>query len=112
MVTDCTGNVRAIEDGLTRPIRGGTFQQFGCAPDQEMARFSPFRVYNDEIRIVGSMAILHTYGRAVEMLGKGVIDCETMITHRFGLDQYAEALRTFELGTGRKLQIVPNGPVD
>ncbi|KOT74585.1 alcohol dehydrogenase [Streptomyces rimosus subsp. pseudoverticillatus] len=111
VVTDCTGNVRAIEDGLTRPIRGGTFQQFGCAPDQETARFSPFRIYNDEIRIVGSMAILHTYGRAVEMLGKGIIDCEKMITHRFGLDQYAEALKTFELGTGRKLQIVPNGEV-
>ncbi|MFI7099029.1 zinc-dependent alcohol dehydrogenase family protein [Streptomyces sp. NPDC050161] len=111
VVTDCTGNIRAIEDGLTRPIRGGTFQQFGCAPDQEMARFSPFRIYNDEIRIVGSMAILHSYGRAVELLGKGVIDSETMITHRFGLDQYAEALDTFKRGTGRKLQIVPNGPV-
>ncbi|MFE6691146.1 zinc-dependent alcohol dehydrogenase family protein [Streptomyces sp. NPDC057743] len=110
VVTDCTGNVRAIEDGLTRPARGGTFQQFGCAPDQESARFSPFRIYNDEIRIVGSMAILHSYGRAVELLGKGVIDCETMITHRFGLDDYATALETFQKGTGRKLQIVPSGP--
>ncbi|AIA07281.1 zinc-dependent alcohol dehydrogenase family protein [Streptomyces noursei] len=112
VVTDCTGNIRAIEDGLTRPARGGTFQQFGCAPDQESARFSPFRIYNDEIRIVGSMAILHSYGRAVELLGKGVIDAETMITHRFGLDGYATALETFRQGTGRKLQIVPNGPVD
>ncbi|MER6051802.1 hypothetical protein ABT168_30945 [Streptomyces sp. NPDC001793] len=32
VVTDCTGNIRAIEDGLTRPVRGGTFQQFGRAP--------------------------------------------------------------------------------
>ncbi|MGI5472093.1 zinc-dependent alcohol dehydrogenase family protein [Streptomyces sp. CA-132043] len=108
VVTDCTGNVKAIEDGLTRPIRGGTFQQFGCAPDQEMAQFSPFRIYNDEIRIVGSMAILHSYGRAVELLGKGVIDSETMITHQFALDEYAEALETFKRGTGRKLQIVPD----
>lgn len=107
VVTDCTGNIRAIEDGLTRPIRGGTFQQFGCAPDQELAKFSPFRIYNDEIRIVGSMAILHSYGRAVELLGKGVIDSATMITHQFGLDEYEEALKTFTLGTGRKLQIVP-----
>ncbi|SHN21090.1 zinc-dependent alcohol dehydrogenase family protein [Streptomyces yunnanensis] len=109
VVTDCTGNIRAIEDGLTRPARGGTFQQFGCAPDQETARFSPFRIYHDEIRIVGSMAILHSFGRAVELLGKGVIDAETMITHRFGLDSYATALETFRRGTGRKLQIVPSG---
>ncbi|GAU69041.1 zinc-containing alcohol dehydrogenase [Streptomyces sp. NBRC 110611] len=111
VVTDCTGSIRAIEDGLTRPVRGGTFQQFGCAPDQELARFSPFRLYNDEIRIVGSMAILHSYGRAVELLGKGVIDAETMITHRFGLDEYATALDTFRQGSGRKLQILPNGPL-
>ncbi|PNE37894.1 zinc-dependent alcohol dehydrogenase family protein [Streptomyces noursei] len=109
VVTDCTGNIRAIEDGLTRPARGGTFQQFGCAPDQETARFSPFRIYHDEIRIVGSMAILHSFGRAVELLGKGVIDAETMITHRFGLDSYATTLETFRRGTGRKLQIVPSG---
>ncbi|GGX30325.1 zinc-dependent alcohol dehydrogenase family protein [Streptomyces noursei] len=109
VVTDCTGNIRAIEDGLTRAARGGTFQQFGCAPDQETARFSPFRIYHDEIRIVGSMAILHSFGRAVELLGKGVADAETMITHRFGLDSYATALETFRRGTGRKLQIVPSG---
>lgn len=50
------------------------------------------------------------YGRAVELLGKGVIDSETMITHRFGLDEYAKALDTFRQGSGRKLQIVPSGP--
>ncbi|MEK2474845.1 hypothetical protein [Streptomyces noursei] len=55
------------------------------------------------------MAILHSFGRAVELLGKGVIDAETMITHRFGLDSYATALETFRRGTGRKLQIVPSG---
>ncbi|ANZ15031.1 Triosephosphate isomerase [Streptomyces noursei ATCC 11455] len=93
----------------TRAARGGTFQQFGCAPDQETARFSPFRIYHDELRIVGSMAILHGFGRAVELLGKGVVDAETMITHRFGLDSYATALETFRRGTGRKLQIVPSG---
>ncbi|UQA91728.1 zinc-dependent alcohol dehydrogenase family protein [Streptomyces halobius] len=109
VVTDCTGNIRAIEDALTRPIRGGTFQQFGCAPDQDLARFSPFRIYNDEIRIVGSMAILHSYGRAVELLARGAIDADTMITHRFGLDEYATALETFKKGAGRKLQIVPHG---
>ncbi|MFK4107477.1 zinc-dependent alcohol dehydrogenase family protein [Streptomyces sp. NPDC002176] len=107
VVVDCTGAVPAIEDAFTRVRRGGTFQQFGCAPDQDVAKFSPFRIYNDEIRIVGSMAILHSYGRAVDLLGQGWIDCDTMITHRFGLDGYQEALDTFSKGSGRKIQIVP-----
>ncbi len=105
VVIDCTGVIAAIEDALTRVRRGGTFQQFGVAPSEARASFSPFRVYNDEITIVGSMAVLASYGRAVEMIRS--IDAETMITHAFGLDDYTGALDAFRAGTGRKLQVRP-----
>ncbi|MFI1157741.1 zinc-dependent alcohol dehydrogenase family protein [Streptomyces sioyaensis] len=106
-VIDCTGVIPVIEDGLTRVRRGGTFQQFGVAPSASKASFSPFRVYNDEITIVGSMAVLHSFGRAVELMAKGVIDADTMITHSFGLDDFGAALQTFRDGTGRKIQLRP-----
>ena len=107
VVVDCTGAVPAIEDGLRRVRRGGAFQVFGVAADDAVASFSPFRVYNDEITIVGSMAVLHSFGRAVDLMGKGVVDPETMISHSFPLDAYPEALRAFREGRGRKLQIRP-----
>ncbi|WP_024803307.1 zinc-dependent alcohol dehydrogenase family protein [Nocardia sp. BMG51109] len=107
IVIDCTGAVAAIEDGLARVRRGGTFQQFGVAPAEARASISPFRVYNDEITIVGSMAVLHSFGRAVDLLGEGVIDADTMITHDFPLTEFDEALRTFRSGAGRKIQIRP-----
>ncbi|SDQ10541.1 zinc-dependent alcohol dehydrogenase family protein [Actinopolyspora saharensis] len=107
VVVDCTGAIPAIEDGLTRVRRGGTFQQFGVAPGESTASFSPFRVYNDEIDIVGSMAVLHSYGRAVELMGAGVVDAETMITHAFGLDSYEQAVGDFRAGSGRKVQVLP-----
>ncbi|MFJ9613919.1 zinc-dependent alcohol dehydrogenase family protein [Streptomyces noursei] len=106
-VIDCTGAIPVIEDGLTRVRRGGTFQQFGVAPSAAAASFSPFRVYNDEITIVGSMAVLHSFGRAVDLMAKGVIDADTMITHRYALDDFGTALQTFRQGTGRKIQICP-----
>jgi 2-desacetyl-2-hydroxyethyl bacteriochlorophyllide A dehydrogenase len=109
VVIDCTGAVPAIEDGLRRVRRGGTFQVFGVAAADAVATFSPFRVYNDEITIVGSMAVLHSFGRAVDLMAKGVVDAATMISHGFRLDQYAEALATFRAGAGRKLQIRPKG---
>ncbi|QGK70768.1 alcohol dehydrogenase catalytic domain-containing protein [Allosaccharopolyspora coralli] len=109
VVVDCTGVIAAIEDALTRVRRGGTFQQFGVAPSEATASFSPFRVYNDEITIVGSMAVLASYGRAVEMIRS--IDAETMITHAFGLDDYTGALDAFRAGTGRKLQVRPSTSV-
>ncbi|WP_399089162.1 zinc-dependent alcohol dehydrogenase family protein [Streptomyces sp. BBFR2] len=106
-VIDCTGAVPAIEDGLTRVRRGGTFQQFGVAPSAAKASFSPFQVYNDEITIVGSMAVLHSFGRAVDLMAKGVIDADMMLTHRFALTDFTTALDTFRAGTGRKIQILP-----
>ncbi len=107
VVIDCTGVVAAIEDGLTRVRRGGVFQQFGVAPTEAKASFSPFRVYNDEITIVGSMAVLHSFGRAVELMGRGVIDAEAMISHRVPLSEYPAALDLFRSGRGRKIQVTP-----
>ncbi|MFG2859461.1 zinc-dependent alcohol dehydrogenase family protein [Streptomyces sioyaensis] len=106
-VIDCTGVIPVIEDGLTRVRRGGTFQQFGVAPSAAKASYSPFRVYNDEITIVGSMAVLHSFGRAVDLMAKGVLDADTMITHSFGLDDFGAALQTFRDGSGRKIQLRP-----
>ncbi len=107
VVIDCTGVVAAIEDGLTRVARGGTFQVFGVAPAEATASFSPFRVYNDEITVVGSMAVLHSYGRAVDIMAKGVIDADTMVTDSFALADYGEAIEAFRAGRGRKLQVNP-----
>jgi 2-desacetyl-2-hydroxyethyl bacteriochlorophyllide A dehydrogenase len=108
VVVDCTGNIRAIEDGLPRVKAGGTFQHFGVAPAEAMANYSPFRVYRDEISIVGTMAVLNSFGRAVEMFEAGAIQSEPMISHSFTLDDYAAALEMFRKGSGRKLQIRPN----
>ncbi len=108
VVIDCTGNVRAIEDGLPRVKAGGTFQHFGVAPTEAKANYSPFRVYRDEITIVGTMAVLNSFGRAVEMFEAGAINSAAMISHSFTLDDYPQALDMFRAGTGRKLQIRPN----
>lgn len=107
VVIDCTGAIPAIEDGLTRVRRGGTYQQFGVAPGDATASFSPFRIYNDEITVVGSMAVVHSFGRAVDLVCKGAIDADTMVTHTLRLDQFSEALQTFRDGVGRKIQIAP-----
>ncbi|HJB64510.1 MAG TPA: zinc-binding dehydrogenase, partial [Candidatus Microbacterium pullistercoris] len=108
VVIDCTGNIRAIQDGLTRVKPAGYFQDFGVAPADKTAQFSPFRIYRDEISIVGTMAVLNSFGRAVEMFEAGAINARAMISHSFTLDDYAEALEMFRRGEGRKLQIRPN----
>jgi 2-desacetyl-2-hydroxyethyl bacteriochlorophyllide A dehydrogenase len=108
VVIDCTGAIPAIEDALTRVKPAGYFQDFGVAPAHRTAQFSPFRVYRDEISIVGTMAVHNSFGRAVELFEAGAINARAMISNSFTLDDYAEALDMFRAGRGRKLQIRPN----
>ena len=107
VVIDATGAIPAIEDGLRRVARGGTFLMFGVAAADATATFSPFRIYNDEIKIIGSMAVLHSFERALTLLVNGVINCKAMITQQFGLDDYPKAIDAFLGGKGLKTQIKP-----
>ncbi|MFD7923102.1 zinc-dependent alcohol dehydrogenase family protein [Streptomyces sp. NPDC059740] len=107
VVIDATGNERAIQDGLGRVGKGGTFLQFGVSDYAARATIEPYRIYNQEITITGSMAVLHSYERAAELFAAGVIDPEDFISDRLPLDDYAAALERFRAGQGRKIQILP-----
>lgn len=108
VVIDCTGVVAAIEDGLGRVGKGGTFLQFGVSEEKARASWSPYKIYNQEITITGSMAVLHSFERAAELFAGGVLDADVMISDRFALDDYPKALQQFKDGVGRKIQVTPN----
>jgi 2-desacetyl-2-hydroxyethyl bacteriochlorophyllide A dehydrogenase len=108
IVIDATGVVAAIEDGLNRVGRGGTFLQFGVSAEKAVASWSPYKIYNQEITIAGSMAVLHSYERAAELFAAGVLKPDIMISHRFPLADYPLALEQFARGIGRKIQVNPS----
>ena len=107
VVVDCTGVVAAIEDGIPRVDRGGTFLQFGVSAEKAEARFSPYRVYNHEITITGSMAVLHSFERAGALFVAGALQPDVMISDRLPLGSYVEALEQFRAGVGRKIVVEP-----
>ena len=109
VVIDCTGVVAAIEDGLRRVGPGGTFLQFGVSAESAVARWSPYRVFNKEITITGSMAVLHSYERAAALFAGGVLDADVLISDRLPLEDYPAALDRFARGVGRKIQVTPGG---
>jgi L-iditol 2-dehydrogenase len=45
----------------------------------------------------------HTYPRAIRLVESGQVDVRTLVTHRFPLEQAAEAFRTAERRKGLKV---------
>jgi len=108
IAVDATG-VPAVVDGAAGLLdRGGRLLVFGVAPAEATMSLSPFRVYNDEITVTGSMAILRSFAPAVELIGSGVIDPRPLLSEPLPLDEFGEALRRVRSGQGIKWHISPS----
>lgn len=110
VVIDATGAIPAIEDGLGRVRKGGTFLQFGVSDPARKAAFSPYRVYNSEIDIIGSMAVHNSFQPAIDLLASG-LDLDPLVSDVFGLDDFDTAVAAFRAGTGRKIHLAPQQAV-
>ncbi|MGH3250632.1 MAG: zinc-dependent alcohol dehydrogenase family protein, partial [Trebonia sp.] len=104
---DATG-VPAVVDGLSGLLdRGGRLLVFGVSPAEASISLSPFRVYNDEITVTGSMAILRSFAPAVELIGSGAIDPRPRLSEPLPLAEFGEALHRVRTGQGIKWHIKP-----
>jgi L-gulonate 5-dehydrogenase len=59
-----------------------------------------------EVDLVGSRNSRNAFGPVLQLLGSGVVDPQTFITHRFGIQDADAALRTLDDGAERALKIV------
>ncbi len=109
VAVDATGAPAAIEAAFGRLARGGTLLVFGVTSGDAEVSLSPFRIYNDEIRVLGSMAVLDSFDAAADLMAAGVIATDPLLGRPFGLGQFAEALASVRAGQGIKVQVTPRG---
>lgn len=94
IVVDATGGPHAQRCGLELTRDGGTFFVYGMAPERASIAVSPYDLFRRELTIKGSFAQAFSFDRALLALRTGRVNVADMITHRFGVDGYREALRT------------------
>ncbi|MFL5589206.1 MAG: zinc-dependent alcohol dehydrogenase family protein [Ktedonobacteraceae bacterium] len=107
-VIDATGVPAVIENAFMAVKRGGKFMVFGVASNEARISLSPFRIYNDEITILGSMAILFSFQAALDLISSGVINTQAMLTEALPLQDFSRALDMVRKGQGVKTQILPD----
>jgi len=88
--------------------KGGKVLLFGINMKAQTT-ISPSAITVKEAQILGTWLANASFPRAVEILEKGIIDLEPLITHRFALARTAEAIDVLRRGEGVKVFIDPQG---
>ena len=92
VVVEATGSTAVGEICVPLTRRGGTVLVYGVTRADEEVRFHPFDVFRREITIKGSFAEMTSFGAAIAALRGGRARTEGIITHRFSLEEYGDAL--------------------
>ncbi|MER5393306.1 zinc-binding dehydrogenase [Saccharopolyspora sp. NPDC002686] len=92
VVVDATGAVSVLEETFGLVREGGTIVVYGMAAESASWPVPAYEVFRRELTIIGSFAQLHGIERALRVLRSGRVRTDGMITHRFSLDEYPDAL--------------------
>lgn len=104
---DATGTSAGVYDAFNSLGRGGRLLVFGVTSEDTLVSLSPFRIYHDEITILGSMAVLNGFESAVTLMADGNIQTAPLLGTPLPLGAFSEALTQVRHGTGVKVQIAP-----
>lgn len=108
LVVVCPNSAEAMQQGLGVVAPGGTVLFFSPAKPGETITFDANELYFGDISIVTSYSCGPTdTADALMMMAEGKIDVSGVITHRFPIEQTAEAYRlTVEAGESLKCVVV------
>jgi D-arabinitol dehydrogenase (NADP+) len=94
VVVEATGSTTVGEMCVPLTRNVGTVLVYGVTRADEVVAFHPFDVFRREITIKGSFAEMTSFGAAIAALRGGRVRTDGIITHRFSIDEYGQALET------------------
>jgi L-iditol 2-dehydrogenase len=101
---ECSGAAEAVGQCVELVRKGGRVAVIGIP--MEDARIPTQRLVLDEIDVVGVRASAGEMPRAIELVAAGRIRLRELITHRFSLDDFADAYATFTERRDGALKVV------
>ena len=105
VVIEASGSLLAAATCFDLVRRGGTVLLFAVYPVGATIAVSPFRINEDELRVVGSLNNPSTHVRALDLLASGRVSVEGMVTHRLALDDLELAMDLVNFDAPGKITI-------
>jgi 2-desacetyl-2-hydroxyethyl bacteriochlorophyllide A dehydrogenase len=106
MVIDATGVPTVVARCFDYVTPGGKLLLFGVCPEGATIPFRPFDLYRRDISVYGSFALNVTFGPAIELLRGGAVQVEPLISHRFPLERFPQALEMARTRSEPAMKIV------
>jgi L-iditol 2-dehydrogenase len=91
----CSGAAMTLRQAVHSVKKGGKIALTGFYEDHEVSFSSWTKLVLDEILIKGSRANPNVSEAVIRLFGKGILNGEHVVTHRFPLEKYGEAVDTF-----------------
>jgi len=112
LVVEAAGSTSAVPTALAAARRGGAVLLLGLPPHGETAEVPVDDLVNNDLTIRASFGYTSAAWRdVVTLLNAGRLDLAFLVTHRFPLADYEEALRTLRGGPAGPAPGAPRGKV-
>ena len=105
IIVDATGKPEVVQQCFDYAKKGSKIVVYGVCPEEAKISISPYEIFQNEYKILGSFAQTHCFDRAVDVLEKGVVKVKELVTHSFPLEEYGKALDIVSK-PGKKLKVV------
>jgi L-iditol 2-dehydrogenase len=92
VLLECSGNQRALMDGIRSLRPAGSVVAVGMGPAEELSVPLSF-IQNREITLTGTFRYANTYSDAIALVATGRIDVQPLITGHYSLDETEQALQ-------------------
>ena len=108
-VVDATGVPAAVETAFRHVTHAGKLLMLGSCPTEASISIRPRLIQSRDATVVGSIGFGFEFGRALQLLQDGHVNVESIVTHQYPLDAYADAFDQARSGQeGAKIVITPN----
>ncbi|MBT8163247.1 MULTISPECIES: alcohol dehydrogenase catalytic domain-containing protein [Arthrobacter] len=107
LVIEASGHPSAVSDAIAKLAERGTLLQMGVVSPNASIDLFPYDLFDRELSFVGSQSLATSYPAAVEAIKELPDLASRMVTHTFGLEDYAAALEAAHSESARKVHILP-----
>lgn len=92
VLIECSGNQKALMDGIRSLRPAGKAIAVGMSPGEEVSVPMSF-IQNREITLTGTFRYANTYANAIALVASGRIDLKPIITGHYALEKTEQALQ-------------------